>query len=143
MKFKTSLAAAIAVSGLTFALNAFGASTSFLPPAHTQGEVTYLGGGVGLNEAKAVMHAAKAHPLELEFVLKAKPVDEYLANVKVKIKNAHDKTMLDATAEGPFLLAKLPAGRYTVIANRDGKVEHRLVDIAANAHRHVVFAWRS
>jgi len=144
MKFKTSMiATAIAVSGLALSLNAFAASASHLPPMHKQGEVSYLSGGIGLSESDAIRHVAKAYPLELEFVLKAKPKAEYLADVKVQIKNAHDKTVLKTTAGGPFLLAKLPAGKYTVSANRDGKVVHRLVRIAANGHQRVVFEWVS
>ncbi|MGP1677712.1 MAG: carboxypeptidase-like regulatory domain-containing protein [Burkholderiales bacterium] len=108
-----------------------------------QGEVSYLSGGIGQTEASAIKHAAKRYPLELEFVLKAKPKDEYLANVKVKIEDAHDKVVLDATADGPFLLAKMPAGKYTVTADRDGKIEQRQVEIAAKEHRRVVFEWKS
>ncbi len=144
MKSKTfMIAAVIAVSGLTLTVNAFGAPAGYLPATHRQGEVTYLSGGIGLNESDAIKHAAKAYPLELEFVLKAKPKDEYLADVKVQIKDAHDKTMLNATADGPFLLAKMPAGKYTVSADRHGKLEHRQVEIAANGHQRVVFAWQS
>ena len=144
MKSKTSLiATAIAVSGLTLSLNAFAAQTSYLPATHRQGEVSYLSGGIGLSESDAIKHVAKAYPLELEFVLKAKPKDEYLANVKVRIKDAHDKTVLKTTAGGPFLLAKMPAGKYQVSADRDGKVIHRQIDIAANGHQRVVFEWLS
>lgn len=144
MKSKKHLiATAIAVSGLTLTLNAFAAQTSYLPATHRQGEVSYLSGGIGLRESDAIKHAAKTYPLELEFVLKAKPKAEYVANVKVRIKDARDKTVLKATAGGPFLLAKLPAGKYTVSANRDGKVMHRQLEIAANGHQRVVFEWLS
>ena len=144
MKSKTSMiATAIAVSGLALTLNTSPALASNLPATHRQGAVSYLSGGIGLSESDAIKHVAKAYPLELEFVLKAKPKAEYLADVKVQIKNAHDKTVLKATAGGPFLLAKLPAGKYTVSADRDGKVVHRLIQIAANGHQRVVFEWVS
>jgi hypothetical protein len=140
---KSMIAAAIAVAGLTLTLNAFATSASYLPATHRQGEVSYLSGGIGLNESDAIKHVAKAYPLELEFVLRAMPKAEYVANVKVRIKDARDKTVLKATAGGPFLLAKLPAGKYTVSANRDGKVMHRQLEIAANGHQRVVFEWLS
>lgn len=144
MKFRKSMiATAIAVSGLTLTLNAFAAQTSYLPPTHRQGEVSYLSGGIGLSESDAIKHVAKTYPLELEFVLKAKPKAEYVANVKVQIKDARDKTVLKATAGGPFLLAKMPAGKYKVSADRDGKVIHRQIEIAANGHQRVVFEWLS
>ena len=144
MKSKASLiAASIAASGLAFALNASATAMNDLPMLHKHGEVSYLSGGIGTTEAHAIKRVAKSYPLELEFVKSAKPRDMYLADVRVKIKNAHDRTVLDATADGPFLLAKLPAGRYTVSADRDGRLEHRAIDIAANAHKRIVFAWKS
>ncbi len=144
MKSRASvIATAIAVCGLTLALNAIGAPASHVPATHKQGEVTYLTGGVGQTEANAIKHIAKYYPLELEFLLKAKPKDEYLSDVKVRIKDAHDKMVLNVTADGPFLLARMPAGKYTVSAERNGKIEHRQIEIAANEHRRVVFEWQS
>lgn len=144
MKTRTSaITTAIAVSGLTLALTAIAAPASQLPAAHNQGEVTYLSGGIGLTEADAIKHVAKRYPLELEFVAKAKPKDEYLADIKVQIKDAHNKMVLSTTSDGPFLLAKMPVGKYTISADHDGKVEHRQIALAAKEHRRVVFAWRS
>jgi len=128
---------------MTLALNAIGAPDSHVPATHKQGEVTYVTGGVGQTEADAIKHVAKYYPLELEFLLKAKPKDEYVSGVKVRIKDAHDKMVLDVTADGPFLLAKMPAGKYTVSAERNGKVEHRKIEIATKEHQRVVFEWRS
>ena len=144
MKSRASvIATAIAVSGLTLALNAIGAPASHVPATHKQGDITYITGGVGQTEADAIKHVAKYYPLELEFLLKAKPKDEYLADVKVRIKDAHDKMVLNVTADGPFLLAKMHAGKYTVSAERNGTIEHRQIEIAAKEHRRVVFEWQS
>ena len=53
------IATAIAVSGLTLALNAMGAPAGRVPATHKQGEVTYISGGVGQAEADAIKHVAK------------------------------------------------------------------------------------
>ena len=144
MKSRASvIATAIALSGLTLAVNAIGAPASHVPATHKQGEVTYITGGVGQTEADAIKHVAKYYPLELEFLLKAKPKDEYLSDVKVRIKDAHDRMVLNLTADGPFLLAKMPAGKYTVSAERNGNIEHREVQVAAKEHRRIVFEWQS
>ena len=144
MKSKTSvIATAIAVSGMTLTLNAIGGTDSHLPAAQKAGEVTYIMGGIGQTEADAIKHAAKYYPLELEFLLKAKPKAEYLSNVQVRIKDAHDKMVLNVNADGPYLLAKIPAGKYTISAERNGKVEHRQIEISATDHRRVVFEWQS
>ena len=144
MKSKTFvIATAIAVSGMTLTLNAIGGTDSHLPAAQKAGEVTYIMGGIGQTEADAIKHAAKYYPLELEFLLKAKPKAEYLSNVQVRIKDAHDKMVLNVNADGPYLLAKVPAGKYTISAERNGKVEHRQIEISATDHRRVVFEWQS
>jgi len=144
MKSKTSvIAIAIAVSGMTLTLNAIGGTDSHLPAAQKAGEVTYIMGGIGQTEADAIKHVAKYYPLELEFLLKAKPKAEYLSNVQVRIKDAHDKMVLNVNADGPYLLAKIPAGKYTISAERNGKVEHRQIEISATDHRRVVFEWQS
>ncbi len=144
MKSKTFvIATAIAVSGMTLTLNAIGGTDSHLPAAQKAGEVTYIMGGIGQTEADAIKHAAKYYPLELEFLLKAKPKAEYLSNVQVRIKDAHDRMVLNVNADGPYLLAKMPAGKYTISAERNGKVEHRQIEISATDHRRVVFEWQS
>lgn len=136
---KSVIAPAIVLSGL--ALSAMGAPASDVPAPHKQGEVTYIMGGVGTNEADAIKHVARYYPLEMEFLLKARPRAEYLADVKVRVKDAHHKIVLNVTADGPFLLAKLPAGKYTVTAERNGDVKSREVQIAAHEHRRIVFEW--
>ena len=144
MKSKTFvIATAIAVSGMTLTLNAIGGTDSHLPAAQKAGEVTYIMGGIGQTEADAIKHAAKYYSLELEFLLKAKPKAEYLSNVQVRIKDAHDRMVLNVNADGPYLLAKMPAGKYTISAERNGKVEHRQIEISATDHRRVVFEWQS
>ena len=65
------------------------------------------------------------------------------ADVTVRIKDAHDKMVLNVKSDGPFLLAKMPAGKYTVSAERNHKVEHRQIEISAKEHRRVVFEWQS
>jgi len=134
-----SIALGVAASGLLFAAQAGAAQ---LPSPHTEGPVTYVSGGIGMDQAKAIKTAAAQYPLELEFLRQAKPKDEYLADIKVQIKNSSDKTVLDVISDGPFLLARLPAGRYSVSADNNGKWEHRKVSVAENSHKRVVFEWK-
>ena len=140
---KLRIAAGMAASCLALAMPAVAApaADSHLPPAHEIGQVTYLSGGIGQTEAEAIKHVAKYYPLELEFLRKAKPKDEYLSQVKVRIKDMHDKMVLDVTSDGPFLLAKMPAGKYTVSVEHNGKLENRTVQIAPKEHRRLVFEW--
>jgi hypothetical protein len=49
--------------------------------------------------------------------------------------------MLRTFSDGPFLLAKLPDGKYTVTATENGKTETQHVTVAAGKPEHLVFAW--
>ena len=76
-----------------------------------------------------------------EFVKRAKPSDEYLAGVDVTIRDTRGKTDLHAFADGPILLARLPAGKYKVSAEVDGKTRTRDVVIAQHKPERIVFEW--
>lgn len=125
----------------TTGLVALGAPLSNLPPAQVQGEATYITGGVGDDQASAFKQAAAAYPLELLFAQKAPPHNVYVADVKVTVRDASGKPVLETTSDGPFLLAKLPAGRYDITANYNGQVKRQAVDIRSGKHQRKVFVW--
>jgi len=124
--------------------SALGAGTSMLPAEQHQGSVAYLTGGVGKREAQAFKQAAGRFPLALEFVErpgKGKH-DEFVAGVDVKLIDPHGKTVLSTKSDGPYLLARVPSGRYTVAASYDGKSLKRPVDVKPNATHPVVLEWK-
>jgi hypothetical protein len=59
----------------------------------------------------------------------------------VTIADAAGKTMLDTTSEGPWLLTKLPAGNYQVVATFAGTAERRAIAVGAGNLRTVDFRW--
>lgn len=137
------LAASIIIAGLGAAGPALSTDMSSLPPVQVQGAVSYITGGVGEDEAAAFKRAAATFPLEMLFVQKARPNDEYLADVKVSVRDRSGKSVLETMTEGPFLLAKLPAGKYTIEAEHRGERKHQSVEIRPGAHRRAVFVWAS
>jgi hypothetical protein len=130
----------ILVSLLT-ALPALAATVGTLPAEQTQGTVTYVSGGIGQDEAQAFAAAARQYPLTLEFVIKHTPRAEYTANVHITIIDAQGQRLLDTRSDGPFLLAKLPAGRYTVTAKRQGQTLTKTVHVATHKPAHMMFRW--
>ena len=92
-----------------------------LVPGPDDGDIAYVTGGVGKGEAKVFRRAIGTYPLALEFVKQAGKRDEFLAGIKVEVVDQRGKTVLSTESEGPFLLAKMPTGRYTVSATYDGK----------------------
>ena len=65
----------------------------------------------------------------------------YLADIAVTVKDAKGGKVIDTVAQGPWLLAKVPPGVYTITATFDGKAVTQSTTVKANARREVVFRW--
>lgn len=133
---KTGLAASPLALALAFA---WPAAAAAIPAAKTEHGITYVSGGIGRDEAAAMKAAAKHYPLSMVF--DAGKHDEYLAGVKVRLERKDGKLAFNEVADGPIMLLKLPQGRYTIDATRDGKTLRRTVSIPAKGDRQVVFHW--
>ena len=142
MKRLSLVTTGIVIFSLLMAPLAFAALPRALPPEQTQGGVTYVSGGIGQEESQAFEAVAAQYPLALEFAIKHAPRAEYTANVHVVVTDAQGTRVLDTHSDGPFLLAKLPAGHYTVTAERHQQTLTRTVHVANN-HKptHVMFLW--
>jgi hypothetical protein len=117
------------------------ADMSALPPAHVDGAVTYLSGGIGSEQSSAFKSAMHRYPLVLEFVGKTSYGNDYLADVPVTISDSHGKDLLSTKSDGPFMLVSLPPGRYKVSATYSGKTESRAVRISDATHARTIFEW--
>ncbi|MGH8713221.1 MAG: carboxypeptidase-like regulatory domain-containing protein [Casimicrobiaceae bacterium] len=124
------------------AATAMAAPMDKLPPEHRQGPVRYVSGGIGKDQSTQMLRDASMFPLALEFVQGGnKQHALYLADVQVQIKDAAGKRVLDTHADGPFLLARLPDGHYTVSAEHAGQTKVRSVQVAQGKHQRIVFDW--
>jgi hypothetical protein len=114
-----------------------------LPPVQTRGDIAWISGGIGKAQAKAFEHAANRYPLALEFLLKpdrkGAPA-EFAAAVPLSVTDGHGKEVFSATSNGPFMLLRLPEGRYTVTAQYHGRKIARRVFVDHGHHR-AVFEW--
>ena len=120
---------------------AFAQAATALPPVHKDGHVEYLSGGIGKDEATAIESASKQWPLTLEFAVKDNKRADFAANVNVVVRDAKGHTVLQATSDGPFLLAKLGIGHYAVDATLAGKTLHEKVLIKHGQPAKAVFEW--
>lgn len=109
-----------------------------LPATHHSGDITYLSGGIGSDQSSALKSLMHRYPLTLEFVGRH---GDYLADVPVRIADMHGNTVLDAQSDGPFMLLRLPDGRYEVTASYDGSTVRRNVNIDSGTHAHDLFVW--
>jgi hypothetical protein len=111
-----------------------------LPPQHRSGVVIYRTGGTTPDEAVALKRAADEYPLEVVFVERQGRREHPLPDMPVRITDDKGKVVFDARTMGPYFLARLPKGRYTITTRWDAWSFSRPVTIGAERQR-VVFAW--
>lgn len=83
------------------------------PEVRRYGELPYMTGGVGEEEREAMEAIARREGFNLKLVLATRE-GTYLAGVPLRISSPDGTLRLEATAEGPWLYARLPAGEYRV-----------------------------
>jgi hypothetical protein len=106
----------------------------------TVGSVSYVSGGIGLESRERLASLTRDFNLKLVF---ASTSGEYVSGVRVAIANAAGKTLLDATSEGPWLLARLPAGNYQIVATFGGNAVKRQTVVGAANLATIDFRWAS
>jgi hypothetical protein len=116
-------------------------AATHLPPVQHSGAIEYLSGGIGVDESTAIESASKQWPLTLQFAIRDKQGAAFAAGVAVKVRDAKGHTVLETTTGGPFLLAKLPPGDYSVDATLAGKTLHSKVNVKAGQPTRTVLLW--
>ena len=92
------------------------------------GIVQYISGGVSDDDMPVIKAEENNYNLKMLFAAGG----EYLANIRVDIKDARNMDVLNATIDGPVLLVRMPPGRYNVIAKtEDGTTLTRAVQVSA------------
>ena len=114
-------------------------AASILQPV-TQGDITYVSGGFGMDERQELNSVARDYNLKLVFAEKGSGA--YVADVSLAIADAKGHTVLNAVAEGPWFLAKLAPGRYKVTAEAMGQIHSMQVRVGQGrlSTRHLYWA---
>jgi hypothetical protein len=117
-----------------------------LPHKVAPDAVCFISGGISGDEVSQFKSRAKEFLFEIVFVQKAvvednNRIEEYLAEVQLKIKDSQGNVVVDTTTEGPFFLADLPLGKYQISAEHDGVIKTNVVRITAKKHQRIVFLW--
>jgi len=106
----------------------------------TEGNVSYVSGGVGADSIDRLSSLAGDFNLKLVFALKS---GEYVSGVGVVVADAAGKTLLNATSDGPWFLTRLPAGNYQVTATFEGNAVKHQIAVGTEKLRTVDFRWAS
>jgi hypothetical protein len=133
----------VVVFAMALSVNALSAAPTPLPMiVQSFGNITYVTGGVGDAEATAMRRLAKDYALELSFTQRpARHPEEFLADVKVQIKDMQQTAVLAITTHEPFLLANMPAGDYLIVAEHDGEIKQKKVSLNNSKHLNIAFVW--
>lgn len=107
------------------------AATREADRAGAPGGVSYVAGGIGKDSEAQLKAREKEFNLKLVFTLVE---GNYLADVGVRVTDAAGKTVVEHVADGPFFLAKMPAGAYTVTATYSGKTQTRKIKVGDRLH---------
>lgn len=105
-----------------------------------QNGITYLSGGVGEDEAKAIQQAT-GYNLHMTFAIG--PENKYVPDVDVAIQKVPGQTVLTLSDAGPLVYVQLPPGKYTVVATRNGEERRDTAEVGSGAARNLVFHWNS
>ena len=101
-------------------------------------DVPYVSGGVGADDREELLAKESEYNLK---VIVAATSGAYLADVQIVIDSAKNGRVLDATMEGPILLARLAPGTYTIKATSDAQPQTKSVTVAGQGLRTVDFRW--
>jgi hypothetical protein len=124
---------------LSCILFSFQAIAESIIKPQTQGDVTFVSGGVGGDERNAMQAIRADYNLSLLFSVQGS--GEYLSDVKVSITDSKGNVFLETVADGPMLLASLKPGHYTVTAELDGQVAHKKATVVGNKRTSLSFIW--
>ena len=135
-KYGKFLVHGLLITALTFGSFVSDAGADDGLMVHQAGGLPYVSGGVGEESLQQLKDHVSEFNLKLVFAMTS---GSYLSDVRVAIADAKGKTLLEATSDGPWFLAKLPGGRYRVVASYAGKAIERSIAVDAKALKTVDF----
>jgi hypothetical protein len=110
-----------------------------MPQPQTQGDATFISGGVGDDSQQAMLAAKKDYNLYLLFAQAV--TGGYFADVPVKIYDAAGGTVVNAISAGPFFYARLKPGHYKVTAIHKGQSMTKTANVPAKGAADLYFYW--
>ena len=113
-----------------------------LPEVRIQNNLSYIMGGIGEDEAKAIQAESKSWSLSIEFSEYLDNRDSWASGVQLKIINSKGEAIFDELINGPMLLVNLSAGNYQLIGTYSGVSKKISAQIATGKSLRVSMNWR-
>lgn len=113
------------------------AQAAYTVQPYQAGNITFVTGGIGDEEREAIQAVKKDYNFS---VISAGKGGAYSGDTQLIIRDRDGQELVNTPA-GPLFYAQLPAGRYTVEAHSEGKVNTQNITVAENKPAHLHFSW--
>ena len=117
-------------------------SQAQIPDTQSSHGIAYISGGVGEEEAQAILTEAKNWPLMLELSQLQNGRGVWIFGATINLLNAQQQRVFAAQADGPYMLINVPLGIYLVEASYEGVVQKRTVSIKLDQPQKLSIFWR-
>lgn len=107
-------------------------------PRQTFGETPFITGGIGEEELTQINAARADYNVRL---LMAEKSGAYVSDVRVAIVDGKGSKVLEVASAGPYLLVKLPKGKYQINASYDGRSQERRLAVGDSGAQMLSFYW--
>lgn len=103
------------------------------PKVHKQGSSTYVTGGSGEAQRKALFKISNKFPIQLIFEVEGEATD--ISGVKVTLTDQSGNALIEAVSEGPYFYMNPPAGgRFVIDAEYNGEKQTRTKDLVGRRY---------
>lgn len=99
----------------------------------------FISGGVGKAERERMEAMKNQYNFKLQMATSG---GAFVSGVNVQITDAKGNKVLETVTDGPLLMAKLPAGSYTVTASKFGETKTQKVQLGGNGSKTVNVFWK-
>ncbi len=99
--------------------------------------LSYITGGVGIDEEQKIKEIGKDYTLQILVAQKNK----FLSDVAITIMDADNQLVLETKMDGPYIFVNLEPGKYTINAEGFGESFTRKIKIKAGKQLKQVFVW--
>ncbi len=104
-----------------------------LPKVHKQGGSTYVTGGAGEAQRKALFKIANKFPIQLIFEVEGEAAD--ISGVKVTLTDQSGNALIEAVSDGPYFYMNPPAGgRFIIDAEYNGEKQSKTKDLVGRRY---------
>ena len=119
------------------------AQTPVTPAVPAAGQMGYLNGGIGEEQADLMRDMSSHFPVRFTFSRHngTHNTNEFVADVRLRVVDSAGQTVLNLAQQGPIFLLRLPEGAYTVEAEHNGELKSRRFQVVSGRHQEIAFSW--